>query len=270
VSDIVKVAFHLKRSPFAPDLPPDDLYLDDTRKDAVDRLLDAVTRRRHVLVKGESGVGKNCVLRAMRDRLSPVDHRLVYVSHVTLGPRDFYRQVCVALDLSPKGTPAGLFEAIQRNIQALHTEHRVQPVLILDEAHLMPDRTFAHLHVLANFDWDSRPLLTIVLVGLPELHDRLKLGIHRSLLTRIGACIEVPAATAEHTSAYVRKRVADAGARGELFAPDALVQLHELTGGALRSVDVVAETALRLAAQAEVRLVDRALVRKAFHHTPLA
>jgi general secretion pathway protein A len=83
-------------------------------------------------------------------------------------------------------------------------------------------------------------------------------------------CIEVPPARAEQTAAYVRKRLADAGAKGELFAPDALTVLHELTGGALRPVDVLAEASLRIAAQQDVRLVDRAIVRKALQLTPLA
>ena len=74
----------------------------------------------------------------------------------------------------------------------------------------------------------------------------------------------------DQTATYVRKRLADAGAKGELFAPDALVVLHELTGGVLRSVDTVAEQALRIAAQQDVRLVDRAIVKKAFKATPLA
>lgn len=116
-------------------------------------------------------------------------------------------------------------------MENLHREHRVHPVLVLDEAQLMPDSTLGHLHVMMNFAWDSEPLLSVVLVGLPELHDRLKLGIHRSLLTRLTTCIEVPPARAEQTVAYVRKRLADAGAKGELFAPDALTVLHELTGG---------------------------------------
>ena len=58
--------------------------------------------------------------------------------------------------------------------------------------------------------------------------------------------------------------------KGELFAPDALVVLHELTGGVFRTVDVLAEAALRIAAQQDVRLVDRAIVRKALQLTPLA
>jgi type II secretory pathway predicted ATPase ExeA len=270
MSDILQSAFSLRHSPFAPDVAAEDLWLDDARKDAIDRVVDAVSRRRHVLVKGEAGTGKNCLLRAMRSRLSSVHYRTVYVANVTLGRRDFYRQVCSALGIVPKGTPAGLFEAIQRDVEAQHREHRVHPVLVLDEAHLMPDSTLGHLHVLANFDWDSQPLLSLVLVGLPELHDRLRLGIHRALLTRLSVCVEVAPAAPEQTAAYVRRRLESAGSKAELFAPDALVLLHELTGGSLRSVDVLADAALRVAAQQEIRLVDRAVVRRALQHTPLA
>jgi type II secretory pathway predicted ATPase ExeA len=270
VSDVLISAFNLRRKPFGKDVAVDDLWVDDDRRDAVDRLIAAVTRWDSVLVKGEPGVGKNCVLRAMRGALSPVHFRPVYVANVTLGRRDFYRQVSLVLGIEPKGTPAALFEAIQRDVENLHREHRVHPVLVLDEAQLMPDSTLGHLHVLMNFAWDSEPLLSVVLVGLPELHDRLKLGIHRSLLTRLTTCIEVPPARAEQTAAYVRKRLADAGAKGELFAPDALTVLHELTGGLFRSVDVLAEASLRIAAQQDVRLVDRAIVRKALQLTPLA
>lgn len=270
MSDVLLAAFALRRQPFAKDVSTDTLWLDEARKTAVERLIAAVSRREHVLVKGDSGSGKNCVLRAMRDALSPVHFRPVYLANVTLGRRDFYRQVSLALGLEPRGTPAALFEAIQRDIETLHREHRVHPVLVLDEAQLMPDTTLSHLHVLMNFAWDSEPLLSLVLVGLPELHERLKLGIHRSLLTRISTCVEVPPVQPDQTATYVRKRLADAGAKGELFAPDALVVLHELTGGVLRSVDTVAEQALRIAAQQDVRLVDRAIVKKAFKATPLA
>ena len=60
------------------------------------------------------------------------------------------------------------------------------------------------------------------------------------------------------------------GARGALFAPDALTVIHELTGGMLRSIDVLADASLRVAAHQKKKLVDRAVVRAAFPLTPLA
>lgn len=270
MSDRIQEAFGLRRRPFGKDLPPEAMWLDETRQSAVDRLVDAVTARQHALVIGESGVGKTCVLRALRVKLSPVHFKLVYVSNVTLGKRDFYRQVSHALGIDAKFMPAAMFEAIQRNLHQLTAEHRQHPVLVLDEAQLIPNDTLAHLHVLANFDWDSQPMLSLVLVGLPEFADRLKLGIHRSLLTRISAKVEVHPTSADHTVTYVRQRLKDAGCKSEIFAPDGYALLHELTGGLLRSVDVLAEAALRLAAHTDVRIVDRALVRRAFQLTPLA
>jgi general secretion pathway protein A len=134
----------------------------------------------------------------------------------------------------------------------------------------MPDSSLGTLHVLANFEWDREPVVSLVLVGLPELGERLKLGLHRSLLTRISHKIDVTPASPEQTAAYVNKRVEDAGARAALFAPDALLVLHELTGGVLRSIDVLAEASLRVAAHQRKKQVDRGIVRSAFSHTPLA
>lgn len=270
MSDAVQQAFGLRRAPFDKDLPAESLWLDESREQAIDTLLDAVTHRRHALVTGEPGVGKTTVLRALHGRLSPVHHRCFYLPYVTLSPRDFTRQLCRALGLEVKATPAAMFDALQREAHKLHNEHRVHPVLVLDECHLMPDRTLSHLHILANFNWDSEPLMSLVLVGLPELHDKLRLGVHRSLLTRLSVKVELQPATAQRTQAYVRQRLADAGAKAELFTPDGLGVLHELSGGLLRSVDVLAQASLRLAAHQDIKLVDRQLVVRAFHATPLA
>jgi len=271
MSDLVQQAFGLARPPLDKDLAPgtDALWKDAGRQQAIDRILEAVTHRRHILVLGESGIGKTCVTRVLEDGLSPVSYRIEYVAHVTLAPRDFYRQICYSLGVQPKATPAAMFESIQRECIAAATEQRRHTVIVIDEAHLMPDSTLGHLHVLTNFRWDREPLLSLVFVGLPELHDRLKLGIHRSLLTRIHTKVELQPATPEQTAAYLRKQLQDAGARHEIFTADGLATLHELTGGLLRSIDVLALAALRLAATEDKKLVDRGLVLRARHHTPL-
>ncbi|MBM4319265.1 MAG: general secretion pathway protein GspA [Deltaproteobacteria bacterium] len=269
MSDMVQETFDLSHPPFDKGVKRDQMWLDPARERGLKRLVTTVTQRQHALVTGESGIGKTCVTGALEEELSPVHFRIHYVVHVTLAPRDFYRQLCYAMSIEPKATPAAMFEAIQRECIACAAEHRAHAVLILDEAHLMPDSTLSHLHLLANFRRDSEPLLSLVLVGLPELYDRLRLGIHRSLLTRIHTRVELAPGSPEATAAYVRKRLADAGARHELFTADGLATLHEFTGGLLRSIDVLALAALRLAATDDLRLVDREVVRKALHHTPL-
>lgn len=270
MSDRLQEVFGLHHRPFDKDLAPEGMWIDPDRQAAIERLVDTVQAHHHALVLGESGTGKTVVLRALRAKLSPVHYHLVYLSNVTLGRRDFYRQICSGLGIASKGTPAGMFEAVQQNLQSLGTEHRRHPVMFFDEAQLMQNDMLGHLHVLANFDWDSRPLLSLILVGLPELGDRLKLGIHRSLLTRIATRVELRPVSPDHTIAYVRQRLKEAGGKAELFSSDGYALLHQVTGGLLRSVDIVAEAALRLAAQQDIRIVDRALVQRAFQGTPLS
>ena len=270
MSAAIQAYFGLSQPPFSREVPAADLWREAGRQEHVDRLVETLQARRNALVTGEPGVGKNGLLWLLTDALSPVHNRVVYISHVTLGRRDFYRQLALALGIEPRGTPASLFEAIQRDIRQLSVEQRIHPVLVLDEAHLLPDSTLGHLHVLLNFDMDRKPLMSLVLVGLPEILARLKLGIHRSLLTRLHTHIALPPLTLEQATAYLRRRMELAGARQDLFLPDALAVLHEATGGALRSLDTLAEATLGLAARDQVRLVDRALVRRALRETPLA
>ena len=269
MSDRVQEAFGLRTAPFDKTIDSELMWLDGGRQEALERLLETVIHHQHAMVIGESGAGKTCVMRALRDALSPNDFRLVYLAHVTLGRRDFFRQLCYALGIEPKATPAAMFEGIQRECATCSAEHRMHSVVVLDEVQLMPDPTLALLHMLANFEWDRRPLLSMVFVGLPELHDRLRLGINRSLLTRIHTRVELSPTSPELTCAYVRKRLTDAGAKHEIFTADGLAQVHELAGGLLRSIDVLALAAMRLAAREDTALVDRDIVRRALAHTPL-
>jgi len=262
--------YGLKRVPFAKEVEAAQMWMDPSREAAVSRLEEAMHRRLHALVRGEPGVGKNCVVRALKARLSETAFRVVYIANVTVGRRDFYRQLSLALGLEPHGTVAAVFEAVQREIRGSWSEHRIHPVLVIDEAHLMPDATLSHLHVLANFDMDSRPLLSLVLVGLPELHDRLRLGVHRSLLTRLGTMVDIGVTTPEDTAAYVRHRLEVAGARADCFASDAMTLIHELTAGVPRVIDIVAEQALIEGAEKSERLIGRASVRRAWQTTPQA
>jgi type II secretory pathway predicted ATPase ExeA len=93
--------------------------------------------------------------------------RLSYCHNATLGRRDFYRQLCVVLGLAPSATAAAVFYAVSSHIEYLAHEHR-HPIFLLDEAHLLHQDTLDHLHILLNYERDSKPLLSLVLVGLSD------------------------------------------------------------------------------------------------------
>ena len=253
-------SFGLTAHPFTKEIGDSDLWLPDSRKAVVDELVEAIDERQSVMLTGEPGVGKTCVLRALRHRLPRDRVRLTYCHNSTLGRRDFYRQLCLALGLSPKATAAALFYGISAHIHEMAST-RTHPVLVLDEAHMLHADVLAHLHILLNYEWDSKALLSLVLVGLPELEDRLGFSTQRPLLSRLNTRLRIVPLGVEDTGEYVRHRLAMAGCQRELFPLDALALLHEASAGQHRDLDRLATLALRDAARRRRKLVDRELVQ---------
>jgi general secretion pathway protein A len=251
--------FGLREPPFSKELPDGDLWLPPSKQTVVDGLLEALDERASVLLVGEPGVGKTCVLRALRHRIPEAGFRLTYCHNATLGRRDFYRQLCLAMGLSPSATAAAVFYAVSTHVEDL-AQQRVHPVFLLDEAHLLHQDTLNHLHILLNYQWDSRSLLSLVLVGLPELKDRLELRRNRSLYSRLHHRFAIGPLTSKDTAEYVRMRLRRAGCEREVFSSDALMLLHEATAGAMREIDRIAAHALRDAARKKKPLVERDLV----------
>jgi len=248
--------FGLREAPFSKEIPDADLWLPPSKQTVVDGLIDALDERASVLLVGDPGVGKTCVLRSLRHRIPQAGFRLTYCHNATLGRRDFYRQLCLALGLSPSATAAGVFYAVSTHVEDLAKE-RVHPVFLLDEAHLLHQDTLNHLHILLNYQWDSRALLSLILVGLPELRDRLEMRRNRSLCSRLHHRLSIGSLTSKDTAEYVRLRLRRAGCERDLFATDAVMLLHEATGGAMRDIDRLAGAALREAARKKRDTVER-------------
>jgi type II secretory pathway predicted ATPase ExeA len=253
--------FGLSTEPFSKEIDDADLWLPPSKQALLDELVDAAEAKKSVALVGEPGVGKTCVLRALRHALPKERYRLTYCHNVTLGRRDFYRQLCLALGLPRANTAGDVFWAINTHVEQLAQE-RLMPVLLVDEAHLLHQDTLDHLHILLNYAWDSRALLSLILVGLPDLEDRLRLRRNRSLYSRLQHRLSIGPLTPEDTADYVRMRVVRVGGSKELFSPDAVALLHEAAGGGLRDVDRVATLALRMAARRKRKLVERDVVAR--------
>ncbi|RKH13533.1 general secretion pathway protein GspA [Corallococcus sp. CA053C] len=248
--------FGFSEAPFSKEIADADLWLPASKTDLVEELCEAVRERQSVMLVGEPGVGKTCVLRALRHRLPQAGFRLTSCHNATLGRRDFYRQLCLALGLTPSATAASVFYAVSSHVEDLGRE-RVHPVFLLDEAHLLHQDVLDHLHILLNYQWDSKALLSLILVGLPELDSRLAMRRNRSLASRLARRLTIDALGPDDTAEYLRLRLKNAGCERELFASDAMAMLHEAASGAHRDIDRLATTALREAARRKKKLVER-------------
>jgi type II secretory pathway predicted ATPase ExeA len=253
--------FGFEAAPFSKEIADDKLWLPPSKTAVLDELCEALRERESVLLTGEPGVGKTCVLRAIRQRLPQAGFRLTYCHNATLGRRDFYRQLCLALGLSPSATAAAVFWAVSTHVEELGRE-RVHPVFLLDEAHLLHQDVLDHLHILLNYQWDSKALLSLVLVGLPELQSQLAMRRNRSLASRLARCVAIGKLTPDDTAEYIRRRLELAGCEKEVFTSDAVAMLHEAAEGAHRDLDRLATQSLREAARRKKKLVERDVVAR--------
>jgi general secretion pathway protein A len=251
----------LSDEPFSKEIDDEHLWIPPSKQEIVDDIVETIESRQSAGVIGEPGVGKTCVLRAVRRTLPPERFRLTYYHNATLGRRDFYRHLCLALGLGPTTTSSALFWAVSCHVEDLAKE-RVHPVFLLDEAHLLHQDTLDHLHILLNYQWDSKALLSLILVGLPDLDVRLRLRRNRSLHSRLSRCFTIDPIGPDDTADYIRTRLRRVGCDRDLFPSDSIALLHEAAFGTLRDIDRFASLCLRAAARKKRKVVDRDVVSR--------
>jgi type II secretory pathway predicted ATPase ExeA len=134
---------------------------------------------------------------------------------------------------------------------------------LIDEAHLLRLEVFAQIHVLAQFEFDSKPLLPIVFSGQSALVDKLLYYTSRPLASRVVAKSHLEGLTLKDIVGYLAHHLSIAGARERLFADEAVVAIHQGSGGLLRKANLLARGALIAAATEQSHVVSAEHVRLA-------
>ena len=236
--------FGLREKPFRKTPDPRYLFLNESYEEALEQLLYAVEERDLALLTGEVGAGKTLLSRALIDRLGD-RYEVGMILNPRLSPRQFLRTVASEIGvLEPRFHAAPLLEQIHDRLLELDEAKR-PALLIVDEAHLIPSKaTFEEIRLLTNFQLDDRNLIALVLIGQPELRERLQHRAYRALTQRIGAQFHLTPLSEEDSASYLRHRVRVAGGERELFTPAAIQVLHRASGGLPRVLNHLATQAL--------------------------
>jgi general secretion pathway protein A len=241
---VYEAYWDLRDKPFRKTPDPRYLFLNETYEEALERLLFAVEEMELALLTGEVGSGKTLLTRALVDRVGE-RYEIGMILNPRLPPRQFLRTAAVELGVDePRYHSNDLLDQIRERLMALYEEDRAA-LLVVDEAHLIPGKpTFEEIRLLTNFQLDDRNLIAIVLVGQPELRDRLRHRTYRALTQRFGVSFHIVPLSEEDTRAYLAHRLAVAGAERTLFTGEAIGRLHAATDGVPRLLNHVATQAL--------------------------
>lgn len=259
----LRSTFGFKRIPFSKDLEPDELFPTESFTQGLDRLRYLVDRRGIGAVFGAPGTGKSTLLRAFLGGLGKAAYSVCYVSHSTCAVLDLFREIARGFAIEPRYRKADVIREVKERILKLSRGQKVQPVLIVDDAHLLPTHVLDDLRLLTNFDADSRDDLTVVLCGHPQLEANLRLAINEALSQRIVQRVRLRSLHPEEVDAYLRFRLELAGRSAKLFLPEASEAIARAARGIPRLIDRLAEHALLLALRGKRTEIDTELVTAA-------
>ena len=238
--------FGLKEHPFRLNADPRFLYMSGTHSKALAYLQYGLEMQDSlVLMSGEIGSGKTTLINQLAHQLGS-SYQIARIHQTQLQESDFLQTVLIAFAQSTIPT-AAKFELLATLNQFLLSHYRrgKHPILIVDEAQHLDAELFEEIRLLADSEQNGRSLISVLLVGQPELREildqpqlvqlkqRIRLGTH---LQRLGL---------EESTHYISHRLMVAGVvRKTIFAPDSYRAIYHYTGGCLRLVNILCDYAL--------------------------
>jgi len=256
--------FALHAEPFGMTPDPAFLYLSPGHREALAAIhYGLLDRRGFITLVGEVGTGKTTLLYKLLGTLGDE----VDSAYVAYTAQEFEEIVAAALrDLGVETTgssKAALLAALNAHLLRRAEEGRAV-ALIIDEAQTLNDRTFEELRLLSNFETYTRKLLQIVLVGQPELRDRLSRPELRQLGERASVCAVVNPLSPSEMRRYIEHRLRLAGgAAARLFSRHALGRIVRRADGIPRRANILCHNALLFAYGRGMSHVTAAIAREA-------
>jgi general secretion pathway protein A len=258
--------FGLQEKPFAITPDPRYLYLSERHAEALAHLLYGINEAGgFIQLTGEVGTGKTTVIRSLLEQL-PGHADVALILNPRITPAEFLLTICEELHVpvpeAGRGSTKTLMDLLGRHLLDTHASGR-RVVLIVDEAQNLSTQTLEQVRLLTNLETATTKLLQIILIGQPELRELLDQPELRQLAQRITGRYHLNPLSREESAGYVKHRMRIAGATAEVFTPSALREVHRLSGGIPRVINVICDRALLGAFTQEEHRAGGALVRQA-------
>jgi general secretion pathway protein A len=257
--------FGLNEKPFAITPDPRYLFLSERHAEALAHLLYGITEAGgFIQLTGEVGTGKTTVVRSLLAQ-TPQHAEIALILNPRMTAPEFLLTICEELGIGVQDSATSslkdLVDILSQYLLRAHGSGK-RVVLIVDEAQNLAPEVLEQVRLLTNLETNTQKLLQIILIGQPELRDLLDRNELRQLAQRITGRYHLCPLTVEETTAYVRHRLRVAGAINDIFTPSALREVHRLSRGVPRLINVLCDRALLGAYTQDRHQVGAAFVRR--------
>ncbi|NLD38046.1 MAG: AAA family ATPase [Desulfatiglans sp.] len=249
------------RLPFESVPDPEFYYLSASHEEGLTRLIYAAQMRKgSAMLSGEIGCGKT-TLSMVFVRELPIEK---YDTGIIVNPRlesiEFLQEILYQFGIKDiPDTKVKCLRALNERMLA-NLEAGKETLLIVDEAQILNEASFEEIRLLLNFQLNSRFLMTIILIGQPELIKKVK--EIEQLDQRIAIKYHLTPFNLEETARYIIFRQQKAGGRLNLFSDDAMERIYEHTGGVPRRINNLCDLSLLVGSGTKQENVSKKLVEK--------
>ena len=242
-------------TPFTRSIVSKDLYPSRGHCEIQGRLAFALQERLPALITGDVGTGKSTALRAFAHSLDRNLYTVVYLSNPHLTVTTLYHQILLALQIEPAFGFSRLLPQLRSTLSDFARKGRFV-LLIVDEAHILPPQLFDQLRFLLNENMDSSSLITLVLLGQPDLAHKLRFAPYEALHQRIAVRYHLRPFDLEETAGYIKHHLRIAGYQGQLLSDGFASGVYDHTKGVARKINNVCRSALLLGATEHKQVLD--------------
>jgi len=254
--------YGLTKKPFALTPDPAAVFMSETHQEGLAILKYGILSKKCFLVlTADVGSGKTTLLQALVDSLDE-DVHLCLLNNPILSRDEFFSYIANKFGLNWDGNKAMLLIEFGLFLQqCFKKEERV--LLIVDEAHVLPVDLLEEIRLLSNLEEKGQDVLSIFLVGQPELNERMSDDRLLPLRQRIGIRFHLNRFDLEETRQYILFRMRTAGARHlNIFSEEAIVMIHNASHGTPRLINIIGDHALLTGFAENKPVIGAALIRE--------
>ncbi len=255
--------WQLKEKPFenAPD--PRFLYHSQKHVEALSRIFYVIRERKGAaLLTGEYGSGKTLISRVLLEELSSDKYQPALVFNPRLPSMELVKEIIYQLGGSPppSSSKTDLLHLLNEILYKNRDDDK-NTVILVDEAQAIEDENgFDELRLLLNFQLNNSFLLTLVLLGQPELRE--KINAMPQLRQRLAVRYHLSALTEDETNEYIHHRLEIGGSKEEIFTEDGIREVYRFSAGIPRRINNICDMALLVGYSMELNKIDRQIIRE--------
>jgi general secretion pathway protein A len=257
--------YGLAEAPFELTANPKFLLLTSRHREALSNVRYGMTGRKGLtLLLGDAGTGKTTVVRAALDGWQSTGVLVAYVNNPLLSRAEFLEYLADGFGLSAAAgnSKSRFLSELTEKVLQRHSEGLVTGLLV-DEAQALSNDLLEEIRLLANIDTPTEKVFPVVLVGQPELAERLNQPTLRQIKQRISLRCSLGPLDARETAGYITGRIQIAGGSSmHLFTREALRAIYEGSRGIPRLINVICDNVLLAGFAANRKPITHDLVQE--------